>query len=149
MKNIKCEKVIQVVLLMAKNFLKYHSKSGTATDFEKSIRDGSKIHTIRSNFKEWEKKINKVQDGDGRLILKQWMGVPYRSPQIKLFDMKEDVGIQSLELIDGKFIVDGKSEVKVEELAKNDGLSLQDFNEWFQVFPTAPMAIIHFTKFRY
>ena len=149
MKNTKCEKVVQVVLLIAKNFLKYHSKAGTPTNFNKAIRDASKIHTIRSNFNEWEKKILKVQNGNGRLILKQWMGLPYRTPQVKLFDMKEDVGIQMLEFIDGKFIIDGKTEVEIESLAKNDFLSLEDFNEWFKVFPTEPMAIIHFTKFRY
>lgn len=137
-----------VVLLIAKAFLKYHARAGQSTDFEQKIRSGEKLHTIRGNFKEWEKRIQKVVDGSAVLTIKQWIGVPYRSPQVKLFE-REDVGIQMLEYIDGKFIVDGKTEVEIETLAKNDGLSVEDFKEWFQVFPTTPMAILHLTKFRY
>ena len=57
--------------------------------------------------------------------------------------------IQKLEVKDGKFIVDEKTEVSIEELADKDGLTVQEFKDWFQVFPTTPMAIIHFSKFRY
>jgi hypothetical protein len=36
------------------------------------------------------------------------------------------------------------------ELSKNDGLSLPDFKAWFKNYDLSePMAIIHFTKFRY
>lgn len=142
-------KKINIVLLVAKSFLKYHSKAGQPTDFEKKIKDGEKLHTIRSNFKEWEKKIRKIEDGVGKLVVKQWSGRAYRSPQVKLFELEDGVGIQKLEFIDGKFIVDEKTEVSIETLAKNDGLTLEDFKDWFQVFPTTPMAILHFTKFRY
>lgn len=139
----------QVVLLVSKTFLKYHPKAGQLTDFENKIRTGEKIHTIRGNFKEWEKRIKKVQDGTAVLSIKQWTSVPYNSIQVKLFEREENIGIQMLEYIDGKFIVDGKTEVEIETLAKNDGLSVQDFKDWFQVFPTSPMAVVHFTKFRY
>ena len=36
-----------------------------------------------------------------------------------------------------------------EEIAKNDGLSLEDFCDWFKVRSNKPMAIIHFTAMRY
>ena len=37
-----------------------------------------------------------------------------------------------------------------EQLAKNDGLSLEEFKEWFKGYDLSqPMAIIHFTRFRY
>lgn len=137
-----------VVLIVAKTFLKYHGKSGEPTDFGNKIQSGEKIHTIRSNFKEWEKKIRKIQEGDATLSVRQWLGVPYRSAQVKLFEF-DDVSIQKLEFIDGKFIVDGEREVKIGELAKNDGLTVQDFKDWFKVFPTTPMAVIHWTKFKY
>lgn len=141
-------KKIQIVLMVAKNFLKYHPKAGQPTNFEQKIRDGEKLHTIRANFKEWEKKVNKIEEGGAVLSVKQWSGIPYRSPQVKLFNF-EGAGIQQLEYIDGKFIVDGKTEVDIETLAKNDGLSVQDFNDWFEVFPTTPMCVLHFTEFRY
>ena len=36
------------------------------------------------------------------------------------------------------------------DLAKNDGLSLDDFKAWFKSYDLSqPMAIIHFTSFRY
>lgn len=38
----------------------------------------------------------------------------------------------------------------LEALAQNDGLSLDDFKEWFKKYDLSkPMAIIHFTQFRY
>jgi len=38
----------------------------------------------------------------------------------------------------------------IRTLAKNDGLSLQDFKDWFKGYDfSKPMAIIHFTRFRY
>jgi hypothetical protein len=38
----------------------------------------------------------------------------------------------------------------IEVLANNDGLSLKDFKDWFKGYDLSqPMAIIHFTKFRY
>lgn len=41
--------------------------------------------------------------------------------------------------------------VSLDELSANDGLELTDFLEWFRYTPTpeSPMAIIHFTAFRY
>lgn len=44
--------------------------------------------------------------------------------------------------------VEGTS-VDWELIAKNDGLSFEDFCEWFKVRTNNPMAIIHFTDFRY
>lgn len=47
------------------------------------------------------------------------------------------------------FDVDGKYP-SIEELAFNDGLNLDDWKAWFQDYDfTKPMAVIHFTKFRY
>jgi DNA (cytosine-5)-methyltransferase 1 len=36
-----------------------------------------------------------------------------------------------------------------EDVAKNDGLSFDDFCEWFSVRQDKPMAVIHFTNFMY
>jgi hypothetical protein len=44
--------------------------------------------------------------------------------------------------------IEGKK-VNWEDIAKNDGLSFEDFCEWFKVRTSSPMAIIHFTDFRY
>jgi len=45
--------------------------------------------------------------------------------------------------------VDGKY-VNYLQLANNDGLSAEDFEAWFKGYNLSePMAIIHFTEFRY
>ena len=37
-----------------------------------------------------------------------------------------------------------------EQIAINDGLTLKDWDDWFSDYDkTEPLAIIHFTKFRY
>jgi hypothetical protein len=44
--------------------------------------------------------------------------------------------------------IDGKK-CNWEDVAKNDGLSFDDFCEWFKVRQNSPMAVIHFTEWRY
>ena len=40
--------------------------------------------------------------------------------------------------------------LNLENLAKNDGLSIDDFKDWFKNYDLRkPMAIIQFTEFRY
>lgn len=41
----------KVILTLCKSFPVTHSKAGEATDFEKKLKDKSKIHTIRYNAK--------------------------------------------------------------------------------------------------
>ena len=83
--------------------------------------------------------------------MKQWEGRPYHSTPNKLFilDAKDDVEVSKLTKTADGFFVNDTKKVEPEDLAKNDGLSLQDFEDWFKVFPTEPMAIIHFNSFRY
>ena len=141
----------QVVLMIAKNFLAYHKKAGQSTEFEAKIKDKEKVHTIRPNYEKWKEKIEEVKSGKAELVLKQWEGRPYHSTPNKLFifDEKDNVEVSKLtKTADGLFVNDTKK-VEPEDLAKNDGLSLQDFEDWFKVFPTEPMAILHFNSFRY
>ena len=128
---------------------------------------GSKLHTIRANYDLWEKRIEQVQKGEAILSLRYWTGKPYASKQeefAKLKD-KDGVGIQLLEFgkaynsktekWDGEYdlnlaTVDDACYVSPEALAKNDGLSLKDWRDWFKNYDLSkPMAIIHFTKYRY
>ena len=41
----------KVIFTLCKSFPVTHSKAGEATDFEKKLKDKSKIHTIRYNAK--------------------------------------------------------------------------------------------------
>ena len=141
----------QVVLMIAKNFLAYHKKAGQSTEFEAKIKDKEKVHTIRPNYEKWKEKIEEVKSGKAELVLKQWEGRPYHSTPNKLFifDEKDNVEVSKLTKTADGFFVNDTKKVEPEILAKNDGLSLQDFEDWFKVFPTEPMAILHFNSFRY
>ena len=141
----------QVVLMIAKNFLAYHKRAGQSTEFEAKIKAKDKLHTIRPNYEKWKEKIEEVKSGKAELVLKQWEGRPYNSTPNKLFifDAKDDVDVSKLTKTADGFFVNDTIKVEPEILAKNDGLSLQDFEDWFKVFPTEPMAIVHFNSFRY
>lgn len=120
-----------------------------------------KFHTCRASYDLWKKRIDEVNAGKAILVVFEWVGVPYRSKQRALFTFGNNsgIGIQHLEfrkdrdravfwnhpLING---VDKNTELS--NLAHNDGLSLQDFKDWFKGYDTSkPMAIIQFTNFRY
>lgn len=121
-----------------------------------------KLHTIRANYEFWAKRFEKIEAGEAELSIREWVGKPYGkgSTQMEIVRLtKEDgIGLQKLEfeLADKSFgkyhplIDDGKGVSSIEELAANDGLSLEDWKAWFCDYDLSkPMAIIHFTKFRY
>ena len=65
---------------------------------------------------------------------------------------KEDgIGIQRLQLVDlfRATIIEG-IKTELPDLAQNDGLTFDDWHQWFKGYDLKkPLAIIHFTKFRY
>lgn len=114
-----------------------------------------KVHTIRSNYKLWVKRIAEVEAGRACLSIRQWSGKPYRSPQIEIGRLThaDGIGIQKLEIYTpfALTIDDALRDHQAleQELAHNDGLSLDDWRDWFKGDTSQPMAIIHFTSFRY
>ena len=131
------------------------------------VKGACKKHTIRANYELWRKRFEKIERGEACLSIRQWEGKPYRSKTIEIFRLTKEhgIGLQKLLLGDdvdmiGEYslIEDGwtlfgiKGDTKVynQQLAKNDGLSLNDWEEWFKGYDTTkPLAVIHFTKFRY
>lgn len=114
-----------------------------------------KLHTIRQNYLLWAKRIKEVQEGTAILSLRHWSGKPYNSPQVEFaqLDKNSGVGIQKIQFNKDDilwFSIDQDLETHIEQLAKNDGLIADDFKDWFKNADlSAPMAIIHFTNFRY
>ena len=140
------------------------------------MKFGIKLHTIRENYALWSKRFEQIDEGKACLSIRYWIGKPYHSKQFEICKLtKEDgIGLQeayiesvqygsngmnlSLMIVGGyntppfepllwqiqEPIVDG------ETIAKNDGLSLQDWLPFFNGHDISkPLAIIQFTKFRY
>ena len=153
------------VITLSRHFLANHKRAGEETHFKEKFLLGqgltdydtpsmAKIHTIRANYPLWEKRIKEVQDGHAVLSIRQWTGKPYRSKQIEIamLTAENGVGVQKLEFYNNTL---GLCHIGIVyqrkyELAHNDGLSFEDWEEWFKGYDLSePMAIIHFTKFRY
>ena len=153
------------VVMLSEKFPKGHKKAGITTGFAKLLDIGintpayalhlrkRKIHTIRANYPLWEQRISEIQAGRAVLSVRQWEGKPYRSKQveIRILTAKDGVGIQMLKMIDlfRPAIING-NKVELPVLAANDGLSFNDWYEWFKAYDlNKPLAIIHFSEFRY
>lgn len=112
-----------------------------------------KLHTIRANYPLWEKRIKEVQEGRAVLSIRQWAGKPYRSKQVEIATLTagSGVGIQLMELTnDFAECIVGDHHHSYVAVAKHDGLHPADWLDWFSAYDLSkPMAIIHFTKFRY
>lgn len=142
------------VITLSRNFLAYHKRAGEETHFKEKFLSGEKLHTIRANYPLWEKRIKDVQEGRAALSIRQWAGKPYRSKQVEIATLTAEngVGLQRLEFTDCRlrFPYTDSEWTSMVSLAKNDGLSLNDWVDWFGGYDLSePMAIIHFTKFRY
>ena len=141
------------VLTLSKVFPRTHARAGEPTEFQEKFLKKEKIHTIRANYELWSKRIKEVQAGRAVLSVRQWTGNPYASHQEEIAKLTaaDDVGIQRLDIFDlmRPEKVDGRL-VDLMDLAHNDGLSFSDWYHWFKGYDLSkPMAIIHFTKFRY
>jgi hypothetical protein len=153
------------VLTVSRYFPSYHKRKGDRTFFIEKIKpelelnkelpwpyEGEKIHTIRGNYPLWEKRIEEIQKGNAILSIRYWSGNPYRSKQVEFMklDKSSSIGLQKLTQPDNfAMAVINNTSVDWETIAKNDGLNFDDFYEWFKNSGSDPMAIIHFTNFRY
>ena len=144
------------ILILSKTFPKGHPDENKPTRFGASVIQQVKIHTIRENYGNWEKKMKEVQNGEAVLSVRIWEGTPYRSKQMELLHLDKDsgVGIQKLHSSDEDtaYFVGSKGNVlpvPLQEMANNDGLSLNEWKGWFENNTKLPLAIIHFTGFRY
>ena len=158
---------MKAVLTFSTRFPKYHPRHGELTDFAKKILNGQKIHTCRQNYDYWAEKIARLKKVGGALSLRYWTGKPYASPQAEFLQVPtEVVGVQRLTLYaqaidksEGVYFIEaamnnGSWEIEMEDLARNDGLSRQDFEDWFVPlfkgeYTEVDLALIHLTKFRY
>lgn len=152
----------KIIITLSRVFPITHSRRGEPTGFKEKLAQGKKIHTIRENYDLWKLNSEKIERGNFYLSVRQWSAKPYNSPQVEIKRIFEPIGIQRIELkyhADNDTItakIDGREWLDADcyEIAKNDGLSIPDFKEWF--FGREPKedkvfrgVIIHFTDFRY
>lgn len=151
-----------IVVTVSRQFLKQHPRAGDETGFLEKIKEQIKKHTIRGNYEWWKKRIDMIIRDEAYLSIRYWTGSPYNyqrdgSKQAELVQLhaKDGVGIEKLEFSSGQFncmlVNDQYCFTDIENsIAKNDGLSFEDFEAWFRGYDlNEPMAIIHFTEFRY
>ncbi|MEL7600593.1 MAG: hypothetical protein AAGU18_10925 [Proteiniphilum sp.] len=149
--------MITYVITLSTKFPATHPKKGQRTRFLENIMNMDKIHTIRANYALWKKRFRKIDAGLACLSLRYWTGMPYRSKQheFRVLTKEDGIGVQKLDFNDAQFnsmYVNGHycfADIE-KSIANNGGLSFDDFKAWFDSYDlTSPMAIIHFTKFRY
>lgn len=152
------------VLTVSQYFQATHKRKGEETFFVDRILAGQtidsnmwkKIHTIRANYELWAKRIKEVQEGKAILSIRYWSGKPYNSKQVEVCQLDKSSGCSVQRLV-WKYnciyyptVLEDPLTLSHIEIAKNDGLSPEDFKEWFKSYDLSePMAIIHFTSFRY
>jgi len=156
-KKLKC-----YVLMVAETFPVGHPKAGLPTLFKEKILKGEKVHTIRKNSKLWANRVYDVLTGKAYISIRTWTGKPYHSKQ-KQFAVLQKVGFELF----GMDRPTSKSEAPdvywqigqakcgshLWDVAKNDGLSYEDFKSWFFPCDSKPAnfngCILHFSDFRY
>jgi hypothetical protein len=134
---------MKAVVLLSKTFFPQHPMAGYLTYFFEKVTgfQGNaykKIHTCRSNYDYWKKKIDRLKAKGGVLSVRQWSEAPYRSPQETIIDIPaEIVGVQKLELRAEKIVVynellnDDFTEKTNEEGKKI--VSVKHYNELVQI----------------
>ena len=182
-------------VMLSKAFYPQHPNAGEPTGFAEKVKNGTKRHTCRCNYGFWKERIESLQRRGGVLSLRQWEGKPYQkgSKTEKIIDIAASlIDVQQLvmerkrldepeyvEVQPGLYAkreayqfsasIDGEP-YDVEYIAKNDGLSLEDFKAWFNpvfdeyekrvevsrggkvIKPSETrltFAVIHFSTFRY
>lgn len=124
-----------------------------------------KVHTFREDYAKWQKRFEKINQGEACLSVRVWAGVPYRSMVKVVRNLGKDdgIGLQLLQFRDprpysiSKFTwvgmphVDGKR-VGIAEIANNDGLTVEDWIRWLtgsKADLSQDFALIQLTDFRY
>ena len=158
------------VLMLLRNFPAKHTRHGEQTNFDKKMINavwsahnmsigfpqvGIKLHTIRGNYELWSKRFEQIYAGKACISIRYWTGKPYCSKQVEICKLtKEDgIGLQRLEFYNGCLqqpILSSGMTIRADSLAHNEGLSFESCKDLFRNYDLSkPLAIIHFTKFRY
>lgn len=143
------------VITLSRVFPATHCRKGEPTGFCENFRK-TKLHTIRANYALWEARFKEIAEGRACLCVRQWTGKPYcsRQEEIACLTREDGIGLQRMDVVGTHIpthpIFVDEASVSADTLAANDGLSRGDWNNWFSNYKTTePLAVIHFTSYRY
>lgn len=137
------------ILTIEKRFPEFHKLSGQNTNYKELILSGHKIHTIRSKVDYWKNIIEKINNKEGYLSLRQWEAIPYQSKSIEFLKIYK-CGTEEIQKINGNWTILKNNQIINEfHLAENDGLNLRSLNYYFPNPFSFKLLIIHFTDFLY
>lgn len=153
----------KINIVVAKAFPTIHKRHGEPTHFASKLVNGEKLHTIRGNYDLWKVNADKMQTGKYVLSVCQWSGLPRRSKQREIYNTDECIGVEHIAImysvdddrlsvcIEDRYLTTDE----IEQLAKNDGTTVEDFKDWFfakqrhKQDATFNGVIVHFTPLRY
>lgn len=161
-----------IVLTLSRVFPKTHPNAGEPTRFKERLHNTvtgnkgqwCKLHTIRRNYDLWKVNADKMRDGHFVLSVRQWSARPYNSKQTEIERINRPIAVQRIRLyydhlqdnILAYIDADHHLDCDIEELAHNDGLTLEQFKDWFfgdaraehrnEIFDG---VVIHWTNLRY
>lgn len=149
-----------VVLMLSHHYPKKTIHAGQPTRFKEQLLDGRKIHTCRGRYDGWASNIDKVNGKGYVMSVREWDGQPYgRGVKQREIAAYTRLGYQRITMIydrgkdEIKCLIDGRRFTDLELLARNDGMTLVEFKDWFfgqgLERDTFFGIIIHFTDFRY
>lgn len=156
-------------LIVSRTFPSTHKRKGEQTFFPEKILNAigksdwkwqdenfnvdieeEKYHTIRANYSLWEKRIKQVQEGKAEIRICYWeqpggmWKKGNRMIEVCRLGKDDGVGVQKINFDPIPY------HIELSDLAKADGLTEDDMKSWFKGYDLSePLAIIHFTKFRY
>lgn len=138
-------------LIISEHFPSAHPRFGQKTNFNYKLQHNKKLHTIRKNYDFWKPRIDKINQGLAFLSIRIWEGKPYRSKQ-KEIKLLSNLGIEMVGFNRDEAVINENPNkvIDIKTLAYNDGLTKDDFLDWFNIRNKHfEGCIIHFTGFRY
>src|SRR5689334_11729026 len=125
------------VIMVSQKFPHYHPRKGEPTFFVPKILQA----TEAIGFSPWPPKVHTIRKGERwrpgeTASIRVWEDLPYRSKQLEIAVVEIQsiwqIRIEGFVIwIDGKDFSKHRDDYMVKLLAENDGLSLEDFWDWF------------------
>lgn len=142
-----------VILDLERYFPDWHGRVGQATHFGSKIFSVSnpKIHALRTDSQRWLGLLDCDKKRVGTPLRIVYYTLREMQTSLILITQVKKMGLQRVVIPDPAdefMLVDG-NRVAVADFARNEGLSPEDFRDWYRRYAADQAIVIHFTDFRY